>query len=198
MNQQTLILLSKGLHTDLSLIKQGISDLKEKSIKEQYFGLSDICKDKALTHPDWNLLSGRILIHEIKTEVPSTFSKSVKGLRSICHDDYYKFVMANTEALDSMIVEKRDWNFDILAVQTLLKSYLLRLKKGKDACLMETPQYMFLRVATYLMYSGSSLTRKDSPSKNKPISLTPIDLASQRIRYKKFLSISPISLSPLL
>jgi len=139
-------------HVDVSSIANDVENLARRTVKEQYFGISDLCQNKGLQHPSWNLLAGRILMHEIKTQVPETFSLSTRKLRAISHDDYFNFVMTHHDKLDAMVKEDRDWKYDAFAVQTLLKSYLGRLKKEGEAHLMETPQYMFLRVATFLGY----------------------------------------------
>lgn len=138
---------------DLNLISKDLELLDNiLNVKDQYFFLTDICRDKSLVHPSWLLLAGRIRIKEIKSEVPSTFSAAVRKMKSSAHEDYFSFVMENKEELDKIINEQRDWKFNIFAVETLLKSYLARVRKDKKVTIMETPQYMWLRVATYLWF----------------------------------------------
>ena len=111
---KALVLLSRDLtDIDLTLIAKGVAVLKDKSARDQYFGLSDLCKGKALRHPSWNLLAGRILMHEIKDQVPPKFSQAVKKLRPICHARYFTFVTEKHEALDNMVQEDRYWKYDI-------------------------------------------------------------------------------------
>jgi len=93
-----IYLLAKDLKfVDLELIEQEKKLLEVKSTKDQYFGLSDLCLGKAYRHPEWNLLAGRILMHQIKSQVPPKFSGSVKKLRSTCNDEYFAFVMKNKD-----------------------------------------------------------------------------------------------------
>lgn len=144
--------LARDLPLNLGLIQKDIEAAKEHSSKDQYFGLSDVCQGKTGVDPSWGLLAGRILMHDIKRQVPSTFSQTVKKTRSMCHDGFYSFVMANKDTLDSLICGEKDWTYDFFSVRTLLRSYLGRLKKEGESRLVETPQYMFLRVAGFLAY----------------------------------------------
>lgn len=110
------------------------------------------CSDKALIHPQWSLLAGRILIEIIYLEVPKRFSEATAKMKPILDQQYYKFVTEHGEKLDEFIRRTNDFNFDIFAVSTLRKSYLAHLKVDDKSFLMETPQYMYLRVATFLHF----------------------------------------------
>ena len=59
--------------------------------------------------------------------------------------------MANAELIDSRIKHERDFNFEYFGFKTLEKSYLLRI----DDEIVETPQFMFMRVS--LGIHGSDL-----------------------------------------
>lgn len=120
-----------------------------KQIMEQ---LSLCCNDKSLVHPQWSLLAGRIQMEIIHSEVPSLFSESTIKMKSILDTQYYKFVTENIGKLDEIIRRTNDFNFDIFGVSTLRKSYLAHLKVDDKSFLMETPQYMYLRVATFLHF----------------------------------------------
>lgn len=110
------------------------------------------CSAKALVDPDWSLLAGRILMVAIHEIVPETFSKAMKMMESILNPRFTSFVEENAELLNAMVVLENDMNFDIFAVSTLRKSYLAHLKVDGTSKLMECPQYMYLRVATFLWY----------------------------------------------
>lgn len=152
--------LSKDLPIDVSLIEEDMKPLKGRSLRDQYFGLSDLCQGKALKDTAWSLLAGRILIHEIKSQVAPTFSQATKQIRSMCYDNYFSFVMDHSEELNSLIKEDRDWGFDFFAVHTLLKSYLCKIKREGVSYLMETPQYMYLRVATFLGFPDMAIIKE--------------------------------------
>jgi len=73
-----------------------------------------------------------------------------KGLRdgtSLNVVNYYDFSNSNAEELESMIVPARDYDFYFFGIRTLEKSYLMRFNGDQ---LLETPQRMYLRIATFL------------------------------------------------
>lgn len=148
---------------DLSTIRQRDFDSLKSvtSPKDRSDYLSQLCETKAHTHPQWLLLAGRVKVKYLRSIVPSTFSKSCQKLRPILNSDYHQFVMDNSEVLNSMIVEERDMTFNSFAMGNLMKSYLGRLKKDSQTYILETPQYMYLRIATYLWYpkNGEDLTK---------------------------------------
>ena len=106
-------------------------------------------------HPDYGILAGRISVSMLKKTCPSTFSQAVSNLYHNHHvkthehsplvsKEFYTAVMEDREYWDGLIKDERDWLYNIFAVETLKKSYLLRC--GNDN-IQETPQYMHLRVA---------------------------------------------------
>jgi ribonucleoside-diphosphate reductase alpha chain len=168
---------------DLAIIEKKCSTISGYSYKDQYSQLALLCQTKALVHPDWLLLSGQIKMKYIKNIVPKKFSESTFNLKSILHEDYYKFIMENKERLDNMINEEEDMNFNLFAVETLAKSYLARIKKDSKTIILETPQYMYLRVSTYLWFESN----KD----NKEKSLIKIEKMYNEISLGKYSMASP-------
>lgn len=57
--------------------------------------------------------------------------------------EFFDFVMANSEALDSAIIYDRDFDYDYFGFKTLERSYLLKVN-GK---IVERPQHLLMRVA---------------------------------------------------
>lgn len=140
---------------DLKLVEKDIASAEKNmekggNLKENLDQLSLCCGDKAFNHPQWSLLAGRIQMEIIHSEVPKLFSEATLKMKPILDTQYYKFVSENTGKLDEIIRRSNDFNFDIFAVSTLRKSYLAHLKVDEKSFLMETPQYMYLRVATFL------------------------------------------------
>lgn len=156
---------SNDLSIDLTLVDH-IIDTSEKnislgtSIEEVLQQLSLSCSDKTISHPQWSLLAGRLQMEIIQRKVPSSFSAATAKMKSILDPDYYKFVLDNTSILDSIINTKNDYIFGSFAISTLIKSYLAHLKISDESILVETPQYMYLRVATYLHYPNIERIRK--------------------------------------
>ena len=162
---------------DLSILSEDLENVNISLIKDEfpillklvdiYQKLSTMCKNKALVHPEWSLLSGRIKMRHLKNSIPKTFSESTTILKSILNQEYFEFVMKNSERLNSMIKHDRDYVYDIFAIKTLLKSYFLRIKKDSTTCILESPQYLFLRVAVYLwFYKGSDELKLEESFKN--------------------------------
>lgn len=146
---------------NLKLIEKDLT-AAEKSLengdnfKEIMDQLALCCNDKTLVHPQWSLLAGRIQMEIIHSEVPTLFSESTLKMKSILDTQYYNFVIENAGTLDEIIRRTNDFNFDIFGVSTLRKSYLAHLKVDEKSFLMETPQYMYLRVATFLHFPDMS------------------------------------------
>ena len=88
-------------------------------------------------HPDYEVLAKRIIVSNLQKNCPKTFSDCALALYSkgILSEQFIKSVAL---ALDSYIVQKRDYDFGYFGIKTLQKGYLF---PG------ETPQYMFMRVA---------------------------------------------------
>lgn len=138
---------------DLGLIERDIHALEGlKSRKDAFFQLSLRCADKTLVHQNWAQLSGRVRVVEIRENCATSFSVATKEMGVLLNAEYSKFVEDNATKLDGMIVGDRDFMFDTLGVSTLIESYLARLKSGGKTKVVETPQYMYLRVATFLWF----------------------------------------------
>jgi ribonucleoside-diphosphate reductase alpha chain len=137
-------------HVDLSLLSSPTLDNLEL--------LANDCQDKWFEHYEWSYLAARVLIEKYKREsIPPTFSQSSNVLRNALEQKYYKFVLDNASILDAMIVPERDMKFDFFAIKTLLGGYIQYIiEKNSDnddvKTVVETPQYMYLRIATYLHY----------------------------------------------
>jgi len=154
--------LSQDLNVDLTIIESKVSDLekfKDDFSNEDIFNeLSGVCQNKGYIHPDWSMLAGRIKVKYYKsTSIPPTFSQSTEKLKKCLKKDYYDFVIKNSDRLDELIIDDMDYNFDIFQFETLKRSYLLSLIEYKNGgkILVESPSYMYMRVATFLYYKNN-------------------------------------------
>ena len=149
--------LSKSLNVDLKEIESKIQDSPTKhivDIKTNYENLIDICKSKFTSHPDWLVLSGRLRVEQLKLTVCSSFSKSTEIMKEVLLPSYYEFVEKYSSKLDAMIEESRDYSFDLFGIDSLINSqYLCRLNIDNTDVVVETPQYMYLRVSIFLWYT---------------------------------------------
>lgn len=142
--------LSQDLKLDLSIIDSALNRYNVVT-HSNLESIAEVCADHILTDPDWSLLAGRLLIDAIRLRMRKcSFSRACMRLKQQLHKGYYRFVRMNASALNKIIVPERDYTFNYFSVCTLKQSYLL--KRNEDALVMETPQSMYLRIATYLYY----------------------------------------------
>lgn len=124
-----------------------------ESLKRTLLHVAESANYKAVDHPDWSLLAGRIEIQRIKLIVPETFREMIEIEPKLwCSDipDYLSFCRENAEELEAMLVPERDYVFYFFGIRTLEKSYLVNLI-NRGINFIETPQRLYLRVATFLM-----------------------------------------------
>ena len=108
-------------------------------------------------HPDWATLAAQIIISNCQRSAPATFSAAMEELAALVDvrglpapalaDDVIAFIRANASALDAMVQPENDFLLDYFGFKTLEKAYLQR---GRSKEIVETPQYMWLRVAVGL------------------------------------------------
>ena len=102
---------------------------------------AEICVGMITSDPDYETLATRIIASNIQKVCPNNFHIAMKKLQ--------KAGIVTEEVVDVALKVKddikteRDFDFGYFGIKTLEKSYLQRLE-GK---LIETPQYMFMRVS---------------------------------------------------
>jgi ribonucleoside-diphosphate reductase alpha subunit len=117
------------------------------------------------THPDWATLAAQIIISNCQRSAPRSFSEAMDILAATKDTrghpapalaaDVIEFIRANAAALDAMVQPAHDFLLDYFGFKTLEKAYLLK-SGGRP---VETPQYMWLRVAVGLWGSSHDLAR---------------------------------------
>lgn len=160
-NLEGLFTLGSRSH---SLLVQRIQDCD--SISDMYtwiHELSLVCEDQFIVDPDWLLVAGRIKMSYIADITPPTFSGSCALLDRLLYPSYAQFVSDHASKLDALIHDERDYDHPIAAIDTLMQSYLLRLKKkgpkpesgseNEMYDIVERPQYMWMRVAVFLWHT---------------------------------------------
>ena len=102
---------------------------------------AEICVGMITSDPDYEILATRIIASNIQKLCPNNFHIAMKKLAKagIVTEE----VAQVAGRVKDDIVAKRDHDFGYFGLKTLEKSYLQRL----DGALMETPQYMFMRVS---------------------------------------------------
>ena len=96
--------------------------------------------------PDYESLAARIVASNIQKMTPKTYSEATEKLfhAEIITRELYTFVCENKDILNKTITPKLDNDLGFFGLKTLEKSYLQRV----DGNIVETPQYMFMRVAS--------------------------------------------------
>ena len=156
---------------DASMIAQQVFSSIHEGISTQEIDTlsAEICIGMITRDPDYELLATRIIASNIQKTVPETFHTSMKKLNEagIITDEVVKI----SSVVSDKIISTRDFDFGYFGLKTLEKSYLQKLH-GK---VMETPQYMFMRVAIGIHGSDveSVLETYEHMSKGNFIHATP-------------------------
>ena len=133
--------ISSGV--DASMIAQQVfSSIHDGITTQEIDTLSaEICIGMITRDPDYEILATRIIASNIQKIAPTNFNIAMKKLNKagIVTNE---IVEVSSQVKDK-IVKTRDFEFGYFGLKTLEKSYLQR----HDDKLMETPQYMFMRVA---------------------------------------------------
>ena len=103
---------------------------------------------RAAVHPEHLDLAARVRASALQRAAPRRFSEAASRLYGdigILGDLASQFTQRHAEELDAAIVPERDYLFSHFGLATLERSYLLRTSDGEE--IVETPQYMWMRVA---------------------------------------------------
>ena len=91
--------------------------------------------------PDYEILATRIIASNIQKIAPNNFHIAMKKLHK--WDIVTEEVVEVAQQVKDHVITNRDFDFGYFGLKTLEKSYLQKCE-GK---LMETPQYLFMRVS---------------------------------------------------
>jgi len=102
---------------------------------------AEICVGMITSDPDYEILATRIVASNIQKVCPNNFHLAMRKLlkAGIITEEVSEIAFKVKDNIDS----DRDFDFGYFGIKTLEKSYLQRV----DGRLVETPQYMFMRVA---------------------------------------------------
>ena len=122
---------------------------------------ADQCAALASTHPDYNILAGRIVVSNHQKNTSCSFSEVMCALYEfrdihgnpspMISKDLYDLVIAKGATLDLIPDYNRDYLIDYFGFKTLEKSYLMRIGKR----VVERPQHMWLRVSLAIHLESS-------------------------------------------
>ena len=149
--------LCGDLPIDVTIIAQKtISNICDNITTEKLDKYSaDICSQ--IGEHNYNLLGGKILASNLKKNIVSihninSFTDYINILPNI-NEDYLKFINDNKDYINNLIDEERDYNIDYFGFKTLEQSYLTKINDK----IIETPQYLWMRLATFIHYKDNDL-----------------------------------------
>jgi ribonucleoside-diphosphate reductase alpha subunit len=122
--------------------QQVFSSLYDNITTQEIDTLSaEICIGMITSDPDYEILATRIVASNIQKVCPNNFHLAMRKLQKagVVTDQ----VVEVAQQVKGVIDMDRDFDFGYFGLKTLEKSYLQRV----DGKLIETPQYMFMRVA---------------------------------------------------
>ena len=114
---------------------------------------SQICSSYITEHPEYGILSSRIIISNHHKNTSPSFSEVINILYNakdrldnhnpLISNEVCSVVNEHKEKLNSIIDYDRDYDIDYFGFKTLERSYLLRVENK----IIERPQHLFMRVA---------------------------------------------------
>jgi ribonucleoside-diphosphate reductase alpha subunit len=137
--------LTYGLseNCDSSKVAQQVFSSMYDNITTQEIDIlsAEICIGLITSEPDYEILATRIIASNIQKVCPNNFHLAMRKLHKagIITDE----VVEVAQKVKEFIKSDRDFDFGYFGLKTLEKSYLQRV----DGKLVETPQYMYMRVA---------------------------------------------------
>jgi len=120
---------------------------------------AEICVNMSTVHPLYSNLAGRILISNLHKTTSNHFVDKMIQIQkalNILDDKWLNWIKKNKKEINSMINYERDFMFDYFGFKTLERAYLLKIKDE----IIERPQDMFLRVASFLNQGNIENTKK--------------------------------------
>ena len=122
------------------------------------------CATMAATHPDYLVLASHLIMSNHHKTTSDNYRDVVDRLHQfrdandrsvpLVSDAFHRFVIANGDALNTMIDYSRDYDIDYFGFKTLERSYLMRCAGG---AVVERPQHMWMRVSIGIHAAYSDL-----------------------------------------
>ncbi|AKN80691.1 Ribonucleotide reductase 1 [Perigonia lusca single nucleopolyhedrovirus] len=96
-------------------------------------------------HPDYALLAGRIMVHNLHKKIAPSFVECAQRLFSfqLINQKLYDFIVENGKVIDASLEHRADYEYKYFGFKTLENGYLIKID-GKTA---ERIQHMYMRVA---------------------------------------------------
>ena len=127
-------------------VNKGIADNMHTDELAPY--IAEVASSYSTESYEYGILAGRIEVMTLHNNTPTTFTEAMRRLKGIMSTEF----MNKVEAFDysSYINHQNDYQYDIIGLRTLKRSYLLKDNMG----IVERPQYLLMRVAVFLSNSS--------------------------------------------
>jgi ribonucleoside-diphosphate reductase alpha chain len=145
---------------DLGLISKQLSSFAKNPNDEHLLELVISCKNLVFEQPEWGLLAGRIKLRWLYRQSFPKFSDMFRKYPNLFNDKCRAFVLDRAQDLDGYIVHSRDDNFQLVAVETFLESYLLKYRTKDKIHYFESPQYIYMREAVQMWFPDLTRIKK--------------------------------------
>ena len=125
--------------------------------------VAEICASLSVRHWQYGALGGRVVVSMLHRQTPNTFLECVLALEATLSPTFVACCRRNSNQLNNMVVDDRDFQYDIMGIRTLQRSYLLKVQN----VVVERPQYMLLRVAVALHGDDMDMVRQTYEATSK-------------------------------
>lgn len=104
---------------------------------------ANVCVAKQLENPEYERLATRLTVSNIHKTTTACVKETYSKIESILDPVFYAFVVNHADALNRILDQDRDYDFDYFGVSTMTKLYCAKV----DDALVERPGHVYLRVA---------------------------------------------------
>lgn len=120
---------------------------------------AEICINMSTQHHYYSNLAGRILVSNLHKKTTNHFVEKMTLIQKTLNfldDKWLTWLKKNKKEINAMIDYERDYIFDYFGFKTLERAYLLKIKTD----IIERPQDLYMRVASYLNQGNLEATKK--------------------------------------
>ena len=147
-----------------NFIEKKIKDqLKEKTTKSELIETIINQIFYSIKYYELRKLISVIYVEELYKKIPNKFSESMYILRNKktekLREDIYNFIKQNETELNSIIIKDNDYKFDISSLKFMEK--MKYIKQNDKNEIIETPNYMFLRIAVGIWATSKKIVSQD-------------------------------------
>ena len=143
-------------HCDTSKVSNIVTLGKNMTSTALADHIAEVCASLSVRHWQYGALGGRVAVSMLHRQTPTTFVECVLALEAALSPAFVACCRRNSNQLNNMVVHDRDFQYDIMGIRTLQRSYLLKVQN----VIVERPQYMLLRVAVALHGDDMDMVRQ--------------------------------------